>query len=399
MFQNGWIPYDSMLLSDWLINYEGGFVRRGLMGELLLGLYNIIPHSIVYTIIGIYVISLMTLLYIICYVFRQNGWSLFIAVFPICIFVSFLGVRRDYLMLVICYFLFMQFSKFLQTNDKSHIVWANVISIIAILLHEVFFFFTIPILMLFTLANQPKISNRTYINTVLLWLPALLSMLAVCLFKGDNNVAQSIWNSWMPCFENYPMTGHMPPMGSAVEWLTYDTSYALPFHIHKFWLSKFIYSLPSWPFNIYVIACTFILVTRLNTINVQFWPLHSVDSSKLGSVLLLQLLFLFPMFGLLSFDFGRIIMYWTLSSLFAYHWLHEYFTIPQSIQRISTKLQTAIDKTRIAKYRWLYLTVLITLPVARFEGANILSSFAFVPYGWRLTFWSHILHTLPIALE
>ena len=28
--------YESYQISDWMINYEGGFVRRGLMGQLLL---------------------------------------------------------------------------------------------------------------------------------------------------------------------------------------------------------------------------------------------------------------------------------------------------------------------------------------------------------------------------
>ena len=33
-------------ISDWLINYESGFVRRGLVGQLLLTLYNTCPFDI-----------------------------------------------------------------------------------------------------------------------------------------------------------------------------------------------------------------------------------------------------------------------------------------------------------------------------------------------------------------
>ena len=38
--------YKSFEISDWLINYEGGFVRRGVMGEIIYILYTYIPFSV-----------------------------------------------------------------------------------------------------------------------------------------------------------------------------------------------------------------------------------------------------------------------------------------------------------------------------------------------------------------
>ena len=346
-YSEGYLSYENMSISDWLINYEGGFVRRGFTGQILLFFYRIAPHPIVYTIIAIYFCSLLVLLYIVYTIFKKNGWSLFIAIFPVSISISFLGVRRDYLMLFLCFLVFQQYRHFLRTNSISHITCANIIASVAILMHEVYFFFTIPILILFTLTRKDKINMWTIINDIILWFPTLATMIIVCLYKGNANIAQSIWQSWMPCFSSYPISEGLPSMGEAIKWLSYDTSYAIPFHIEKFWMSNFFFNIPSLPINIYVFMSVYVIVTRLNTINLNLWPTKKIESQKIGNYLILQLVFIFPMFGFLSCDMNRIIMYWTLSSLLAYHCLHEYVHVPHFINSISAKLQYMITRIKI----------------------------------------------------
>ena len=391
VFLRGGLSYDSMMLSDWFINYEGGFVRRGLIGEIFLELFRIVPYSIINTIIAIYLGSLCTLLYILYHVFKKNGWSFFISIFPVCIFISFLGVRRDYIMLILCFIVFMLFKDFLYTKRISKIVLCNVISSAAIMMHEVYFFFTIPILIVLSYTKHKKANIKSIIFPILILLPSFVTMYLVCVYKGDMGIAQAIWESWTPYFTDYPLSEKIPQMGQAVEWLSYDTSYAIPFHINKFWLSSFLPGIPSLPVNLYVIACTYIIITRLNTINISFWPIQSIDSQKLGSILLLQFIFLMPMFGFLSCDFGRIIMYWTLSSLFAYHWFSKDIQFPFCLLNISYKIQSVIDKTKVVSNKWIYITILLTLPIGRVGGADFLSLFAFIPYGWRLSFWNNLL--------
>lgn len=53
-------PFDYVRyeVSDWLINYQGGFVRRGLIGELLLQLEHIRPYNVRHAILGIEIIFL-----------------------------------------------------------------------------------------------------------------------------------------------------------------------------------------------------------------------------------------------------------------------------------------------------------------------------------------------------
>ena len=393
-FLRGDLSYDSMMLSDWFINYEGGFVRRGLIGQILLIIFRIVPYSIIYAIIAIYLGSLCILLYLLYHVFKKNGWSFFISIFPVCIYISFLGVRRDYIMLILCYIVFMLFKDFLCTKSISKIVLCNIISSAAIMMHEVFFFFTIPILIVLSYTKYQKASIKSIIFPILYLFPSFITMYLVCIYKGDMGIAQTIWESWTPYFTDYPLSEKVPQIGQAVEWLSYDTSYAIPFHFNKVWLSFFLPGIPSLPINFYVIVCTYIIITRLNTINIGFWPIQSVDSQKLGSILLLQFLFLMPLFGFLSCDFGRIIMYWALSSLFAYHWFSKDIQIPTFLLSISSQIQSVIDTTKVVSNKWIYIAILITLPIGRVGGADILSLFAFIPYGWRLSFWNNLLGDL-----
>ena len=50
--------YQTFQISDWMINYEGGFVRRGLIGQILWTIYQCHPYPIVYAIACIYYLSL-----------------------------------------------------------------------------------------------------------------------------------------------------------------------------------------------------------------------------------------------------------------------------------------------------------------------------------------------------
>jgi len=396
LFQ-GHYSYSDMLISEWLINYAGGFVRRGLTGQLLLSLYNLYPHPIIFTIIFIYFGGLIILITIVSIVFKKEKWSPYIIIYPICISMSFLGTRRDYLALILSFGCFMFCNLYNKKKELTHLFLVNFICIINILIHEASFFFMIPILFIYNIIiNKKHPSNKRLLLSFISLLPSIFSFIIVCIYKGDPLTSASIWDSWASCFHNYPMGDSAPPLGSAVEWLTYDTAYAFNLHIHRFWNSSFIYNLPSWPFNVYTIMATYYLLLFMNTIKIGIWEISSFNRITLGNILFLQFIFLFPMFGFLSCDFGRVIMYWTISSLFSYHWFkNSFYNIP-FVTSITIKIITLLDRTPWLSRKLCYYIILISIPIAGSQGSNILSCFAFIPYGWRLTIWEHILDTLPI---
>lgn len=67
--------YSSFRISDWLINYSDGFIRRGLLGTLLLRFYNLFPHPISMTIAVILILCFLGLLILILKVCRDEKLS------------------------------------------------------------------------------------------------------------------------------------------------------------------------------------------------------------------------------------------------------------------------------------------------------------------------------------
>ena len=74
--------YSSFEVSDWLINYEGGFVRRGLIGQLLFFLYQIHPYPVRFAILFICVLGFVTICWLLIRILKKEGMSIFILPFP-----------------------------------------------------------------------------------------------------------------------------------------------------------------------------------------------------------------------------------------------------------------------------------------------------------------------------
>ncbi len=147
---------DSWNITEWLINYRGGFVRRGLPGEIILWLYNHCGLSpcpvIIFLSLSAYIAGLA--LYFI-YSFHKKGHSLFLLPF-----VFFLGnplinnflIRKDLWLIM----LFIGTVYFSVKRDKFSIILANLFFVLALLMHESnWLFFCFPVLFLI-LVNQKE---------------------------------------------------------------------------------------------------------------------------------------------------------------------------------------------------------------------------------------------------
>lgn len=93
--------YGSFEISEWLVNYQGGFVRRGICGELIYQLYQIHPFDIIMFIKGICSVSSILLLILLLNIFKREGWSIAILPLPCCLFYNFQMIlaRKDSLLL------------------------------------------------------------------------------------------------------------------------------------------------------------------------------------------------------------------------------------------------------------------------------------------------------------
>jgi hypothetical protein len=68
----------SWSISDWLINYQGGFVRRGLVGELVYQLSHLLKLSPVFLVVLLYLSLCAALLLAVRDLFLHSSWSLWV---------------------------------------------------------------------------------------------------------------------------------------------------------------------------------------------------------------------------------------------------------------------------------------------------------------------------------
>ena len=145
-----YIPdYETYEISDWMINYEGGFVRRGLIGQCLLWANHIHSFDIRYAIVLIEAFFYVLFLYLIFKIFNKYKWSLLGAMFPIvCSTTSLTVYRRDFMMLCLCYLSYKLFFRYLKDNGINSLIISIMIMSVSITIYEPIFFVMVPVLVL-----------------------------------------------------------------------------------------------------------------------------------------------------------------------------------------------------------------------------------------------------------
>lgn len=196
--------------------------------------------------------------------------------------------------------------------------------------------------------------RKALASLLLPFLPAIFMMALVCLFKGSEATASAIWQSWDDAFRNHPdglndYQYAISNIGYGVGALTWSTMRAARWHLslNLFhgtpirMLSTQEYAV--FPLLIWMFVATFYMVTHLNTVKVATYKLtYKPQIARITKVLILQFIFMLPMFTVLSCDYGRTIPYWVFSSLFALHIFGDLDWRP--LNKVSTKVARMMDK-------------------------------------------------------
>lgn len=362
--------YTTWAISDWMINFQGGFVRRGITGELLLQLYEMHPYPLREAIMIVAGLAFVAFVWMLARLFNKEGWS-HLLLFAPCLLVmtvpmkGWFWTRRDNMALLITWAIFLLYSRYAHKRSQWGLVAMQLLSALSLLIHEASFFFTFPLLFLHAYGQyaQPHGNPiRPITKTLLLLSPALAAMAAVCLFKGDAATAQAIWNSWMPCMELYPTGSDPDIIGKGVAALAWDTLPTFEFHFRQNWMRLSGSGIPYFPFTLLKFAALYYLVTRINTVDLKWNTLKPIDRISMSNIMLAQLCFLLPLFTVLSCDMPRIFGYWVFSTLLAYHFFrHDNILFHGWLSRISRRLQSGMDNAMILSSPWTYITVLLCL--------------------------------------
>ena len=280
--------FEGWFLSEWLINYSDGFVRRGLWGEGLLYLKNNFNIDIAQSIIWIVIVSTTALILFTIYFFKKKGLSFFLLP-NIILLGSFamnniLSHRRDALMLLIIFFTLCLYKKWIDCKDRGwmYYILLSLSGIIVILTHEASFFCFVPFITFdYFVRNKNKLFVKRVASTTFFILPMLITMGCACIFKGNEEVANNIWNSYAPYFQE--KFAEMPPLGEGVKALTWTTELAVMHHIEKnFMQMLFNGHVPSLFAWVLIFFFAFYLMTNVNKIKIFGYEKDSIDNKHLA---------------------------------------------------------------------------------------------------------------------
>lgn len=188
----------------------------------------------------------------------------------------------------------------------------NFVCSFVLLIHEAFFFFSIPLLGLFIFRcfalENSKISS--ILKTFLFFLPSLSIFFVVTMFKGNEFVALDIWKSW----GGSNFWGISTPT-NAVDAIGWSTEYAVNKHINANFIGSYIdHGVRIVNKNILWLFClilTYLMTFKWNVIQLVIDTKYK-DMNKsysMACLLIFQFIMLIPMFTILSCDYARIYYY------------------------------------------------------------------------------------------
>lgn len=377
------LTYVNCGVSDWLINYQAGFVRRGLPGQVLYMIYQAHPFNVPQAVLAIVAVSSVLLVALMVRIFIKKGWSAAILPLGCCFFFIFLSTsqRKDSLLLLLTYCIFVTYKRYLHSRGLGTWLIFFALSAIMLLSHEASFFFCFPILAVYAYRYNVSHSDATTIadtsmkarltKTLMPMAPVAVVMGAVCLCKGNMPTAVAIWHSWSDAFAQFPDGIHdyaytMANIGDNVEALSWKLLSAARLHLT---VNLFgVLEVADGPWNILIglpglvvlFVMTYYLVTHLNTVRIGKYKMANDTAREISNTLLLQLVFMLPMFTILSCDYGRTIPYWVLSTLMAVACFGrlDIAALDRLTERIQSKLQHPALKST-----WIYTLIVVFTPL------------------------------------
>jgi len=319
--------YDnSWTVGEWLISYAGGFVRRGLPGQIIHNistLYFISPILLVWLFSVAALISLAILLLDFCKDSFQRSFLLSQLIILAPISDNFL-IRKDTFLVLLYGLSLLALKKFSKKKISkfSCILCVNFFSIIGILSHEAYGIWGFPsLIIIFYLLNRVtrKGIYESILFSIFYLFPSILSFTLCWVFKGNLQQALLIHESWQNLKDILPTLGSLyesQPLGAiaAIGWgksQIYVSSLFSQFNLLIFWHPG------MWLLTIYIVLKLFI------------GKKQDYFQSAKRSIVCLQLIAFFPLF--LFVDIGRWIFMWLSSSALLFAFLIQVFGIEKVI--------------------------------------------------------------------
>ena len=198
-FHSFYIEYSAWQYVDWLINYQGGFVRRGLIGEFLFQIHNMINIDL-----DILIFSFVSFLYLMISFFliktikylenSQLNSLIFLSpgffLYPI--MNSEVIGRKDILFLLVTAF-FVFFEK--RLNNRNLFVVLILLIFFLSLSHSIFLFYAPYLFFLFFLIKSVRNTKVSFAEIIIFSISLFVIFFLIYFNQGDELIVSKICNS------------------------------------------------------------------------------------------------------------------------------------------------------------------------------------------------------------
>ena len=384
---------ESWNISEILINYQGGFVRRGLLGELFYSLHSLLGINPYTAIITFCAIAYFTLIAFFTILFIKKKQSLFLLPFIFVLgnpIINNFWVRKDVFLILI--FILILFAYVRLNKPFLRFILVNLLLILGILIHEGFAFISLPVLVLLFVSERrsANIHLVDFAKSLVFFAPSIFIFLATFIAKGSFESAQAIWHSWQPI--TFPIQAEQTNLApSAIDALSWSIKKGISFSYNIFtnFNSEF-YTPILWSLVFILIYYTITQASKLNLALFRQKDLVPINRNKMSHIMILQFIAVLPLI-LLGWDWGRWVFYWVISSLTVY------FLVPNKMQEASLepffgnigfKLNGFLDKV-FGQSNLLFIAILIGFPQYSWELIESIQHSAI----------GTVLKTISIAIE
>lgn len=283
-----------------MINFEGGFVRRGLLGQLLYCFCSSTGWD-PFLIIEIFcTIIYLRVLYLFFRGFHKRHLCWWLLLSPLVFGITTQLVRKDYL----CFLLIVGIFSLLREKNTSglKILCATLLMVFGLFMHEAFIFFGVPLGILLMLTDRQHLFAG-----ILSTICVAACFFLLCHFKGNQAIVTSIYDSWNNLGQGELLNPNIQT--NSIGALGWDTLETIKMHFTL----NFYHEGLGWTGLIYrpMSACVFFyfFVNALFVFKTPDTNFSLRDRDNLGATYLFALICLLPMFTILSCDYARIYQY------------------------------------------------------------------------------------------
>jgi len=351
--------YNDWSYSEFMINFQGGFVRRGLLGEILYHLCRYTGLEPAAFILPVCISAYLFVVYFFLKKFRSRNYCWFLILSPL--FCGYVGdiIRKDYMLYCLLILIMLLLANGKMGNAKISAV--VIISSLGLFMHEAFVFWGLPIVALLLFNGNLKSKQGISFSLVIIGVFLFLSV-----YHGSMQHVSSIVVSWQELLGENAMHIEKNNSIGAIGW---DTLAAIRGHIRlNFsgmlgWVTFFIRPLGFLITYYFVVNFLWVFRER-NSFNKD-------DRTNLSVLFLFSIVCMLPMFLFLSCDYARLYQYAVVSAFTAFllfpRWRLSKL-LPKKIYELVAVINNKIDQVIVpTKGIMILILLLFAVPPCYFD--------------------------------